>query len=96
LNAASSEASPLRLPTIILVTLETLVAIYYIAVFHQAGRSNAIANIAVDTVTAIVVAIWVVLVLPAIILVARDSKPALALGLALAAAVAFVANLVIF
>lgn len=96
MDAASSEASPLRLPTIILVTIETLVAIYYIAVLHQAGRSNAIANIAVDTVTAIVVAIWVVLVLPAIILVARDSKPALALGLTLAAAVAFVANLVIF
>lgn len=96
MNAASSEASPLRLPTIILVAIETLVAIFYIAVFHQAGRSNAIANIAVDTVTAIIVAIWVVLVLPAIILVARDSKPALALGLALAAAVAFVANLVIF
>lgn len=96
MDAASSEASPLRLPTIILVTLETLVAIYYVAVFHQAGRSNAIANIAVDTVTTIVVAIWVVLVLPAIILVARDSKPALALSLALAAAVAFVANLLIF
>lgn len=96
MNAASSEASPLRLPTIILVAIETLVAIFYIAVFHQAGRSNAIANIAVDTVTAIIVAIWMVLVLPAIILVARDSKPALALGLALAAAAAYVANLVIF
>ncbi|HML30227.1 MAG TPA: hypothetical protein PKE16_15615 [Hyphomicrobium sp.] len=88
--------TPLRLPTVILVAAETLVAIFYIAVFHQAGRSDAIANIAVDTVTAIVVAIWLLLVLPAIVLTVRDTKPALALGLALAAAVAFVANLVIF
>ncbi|MBS0250150.1 MAG: hypothetical protein JSR78_03690 [Proteobacteria bacterium] len=92
---SDTQSTP-RLPTIILVVIETLVAIYYIAVFHQAGRSNAIANIAVDTVTVIVVAIWVVLVLPAIVLVVRDSKPALALGLSLAAAVAFAANLVIF
>ncbi|WP_414463201.1 hypothetical protein [Hyphomicrobium sp. DY-1] len=96
MNAASSEASPLRIPTIILVAIETLVAIFYIAVFHQAGRSNAIANIAVDSVTTIVVAIWVVFVLPAIVLVVRDTKPGLALGLSLAAVVAFAANLVIF
>lgn len=86
----------LRLLTVILVIVETLVAVFYIAVFHQAGRNNAIANIAVDSVTAIVVAIWVVFVLPAIVLSVRDSKPALALGFALAAVVAFIANLVIF
>jgi VanZ family protein len=86
----------LRPITAILVAIETLVAIYYLVVFHQPGRSNAIANIAVDSVTLIVAAIWLVFVLPALILVIRNTRLELALGLSLAAIVAFAANAMIF
>jgi VanZ family protein len=85
----------LRLPTTILVALETLAAIYYLAVFHQPGRSEAITNIIVDSVTLIIVAIWLVFVLPAIVLLVRNTRPELALGLALAAVVAFAASFVL-
>ena len=96
MNETPPEGSPLRLITGILVAIETLVAIYYIAVFHQPGTSNSIANIAVESVTLIVAGIWVVLVLPAIVLVARNTRTELALGLALAAIVAFAANALVF
>lgn len=85
----------LRLLTTIVVALETLIAIYYVAVFHQPGRSNAIANIVVDSVTLIIGAIWLVLVLPAIVLVVRNTRIELALGLALAAIAAFAASFVL-
>lgn len=88
--------SSLRPITATLVAVETLVAIFYVAVFHQAGRSNAMANIAVDSVTLIIAAIWLIFVLPAIILVARNTRLELALGLSLAAIVAFLANALIF
>jgi VanZ family protein len=88
-------SSSLRLITAALVAIETLVAIYYLAVFHQPGRSNAITNIVVDSVTLIIVAIWLVFVLPAIILVVRNARPELALGLALVAIVAFAASFVL-
>lgn len=86
----------LRPITATLVAVETLVAIFYVAVFHQVGRSNAMANIAVDSVTLIIAAIWLIFVLPAIILVARNTRLELALGLSLAAIVAFLANALIF
>jgi len=94
----SSGGAPsyLRLITAVLVAVETLVAIFYIAVFHQAGRSNAVANIAVDSVTLIIGAIWLIFVLPAIVLVIRNTRLELALGLSLAAIVAFLANALIF
>jgi hypothetical protein len=85
----------LRPLTTILVTLETLAAIYYLVVFHEPGRSNAIANIVVDSVTLIIAAIWIALVLPAIVLVVRNTRPELALGLALTAVVAFAASFAI-
>ncbi|MBS0231886.1 MAG: hypothetical protein JSR99_00185 [Proteobacteria bacterium] len=92
----SARLSPLRLIAAILIAIETLVAIFYVAVFHQPGRSNAIANIAVDSVTLIIAAIWLIFVLPALILVVRNTRPELALGLSLAAIVAFLANALIF
>jgi hypothetical protein len=46
-------------------------------------------------VTLIIVAIWLVFVLPAIVLVVRNARLGLALGLALAAIVAFAASFVI-
>ena len=95
MNEASSEWSPLRLLTTALVTIETLVAIYYLAVFHQPARSDAITNIIVDGVTLVIVAIWLVFVLPAIVLVVRNTRPELALGLALAAVAAFAVSFVL-
>ncbi|MFT3731464.1 MAG: hypothetical protein QM780_08590 [Hyphomicrobium sp.] len=88
-------SSPLRPLTAILVAVETLVALFYIAVFHQPGRSNAITNIAVDSVTLILAAIWLVFVLPAIILTIRGTRPELALGFALSAIAAFALSFVI-
>jgi hypothetical protein len=96
LNEATSKASPLRILTATLVAIETLVAIFYLVVFHQPGSSNAITNIAVDSVTLIIVALWLVFVLPALIFVVRDTRLELALGLALAAILAFAAGFVIF
>jgi VanZ family protein len=79
----------LRPIAIALVAIETLAAIAYLFVFHQPGRSNAIANIVVDSLTLIVVIIWVMFVLPAIVLVVRGRRIELALGLALAALFVF-------
>ncbi len=79
---------PLRILTTLLVGAETLIALYYILIFHETGRSDAIANIAVASVTLIVSAIYAVFVLPALILVVRNDRLELALTLALAAIVA--------
>jgi VanZ family protein len=85
-------SSPLRPITVALVTIETLVAIFYITVFHQPGRSDAITNIIVDGVTLVIGAIWLIFVLPAIVLTVRDTRPELALGLSLGAILAFFAS----
>ncbi len=95
MNETSAEWVPLRSLTAALIAIETLVAIFYLVVFHQPGTSNAITNIVVGSVTLIVGGIWVVLVLPALILVVRNTRLELALGLALAAIAAFAATYVI-
>jgi hypothetical protein len=82
----------LRPLTALLVALETLAALFYVLVFHQPGTSNAIANMVTGSVTLIVGGIWIVLVLPAIVLVVRNTRPELSLGLALAAVAAFAAS----
>ncbi len=75
----------LRLITAALITVETLIALSYLIVFNKPGDSNAIANIVSDSVTAIVVGLWLIFVLPALVLVIRNTRLELALGLALAA-----------
>ena len=84
----------LRPIVIALVGIETLAAIAYLLVFHEPGRSNAIANIVVDSLTLLVVALWVIFVLPAIVLVVRGRRIELALGLALAAIFVFAVSFV--
>ena len=86
---------PTRLITGILVAIETVVAIFYLVVFHEPGRSDAITNTIVDGITIIVVALYAIFVLPATILVIRDTRPELALILALGAVAAFVASFVV-
>jgi hypothetical protein len=77
--------TPLRLLTSILIAIETAVAVFYLIVFNQPGRSDAIANIVSDGVTAIVLGLWLIFVLPALVLSIRDKHPKLALAFALAA-----------
>ncbi len=75
----------LRPFTAALISVETLIALSYLVVFNKTGNSNAIANIAVDSVTAIVLGLWLIFVLPALVLVVRNERLELALGLAVAA-----------
>ncbi len=80
-----AEPSPLRLLTFALISIESLIALSYLVVFNKTGDSNAIANIAVESVTAIVLGLWLIFILPALVLVVRNERLELALGLALAA-----------
>jgi hypothetical protein len=75
----------LRPLTFALITIESLIALSYLIVFNKTGDSNAIANIISDSVTAIVLGLWLIFVLPALVLVIRNTRLKLALGLALAA-----------
>ncbi len=75
----------LRLITAALISIESLIALSYLIVFNKTGDSNAIANIAVGSVTAIVLGLWLVFVLPALVLVIRNEHLERALALALAA-----------
>lgn len=86
---------PLRLLTSILIAIETAVAVFYLIVFNQPGRSDAIANIVTDGVTAIVLGLWLIFVLPATIMVVRNTRLELAMILALGAVAAFAASLVV-
>jgi hypothetical protein len=75
----------LRLITAALVLFESLVAVSYVVVFNEPGTHNAIANTIAGGVTLIVGGLWLVFVLPALILVVRNERLELALGLTLAA-----------
>jgi hypothetical protein len=84
-NETAAGRSPLRLLTAALIGVESLVALSYLIVFNTTGDSNALANIAVNSVTAIVLGLWLIFVLPALVLVIRNTRLELALGLALVA-----------
>ncbi len=86
---------PLRLLTAVLVGLVKVIALFYLEIFHEPGRSDAIANIAVAGVTLIIAAIYAVFVLPALILVVRNERLELALALALLAIPVAAASFVI-
>ncbi|MET0407725.1 MAG: hypothetical protein ABW006_05095 [Hyphomicrobium sp.] len=96
MTETSSEARPLRLITAVLAAIETVAAIFYLVVFHQPGESNAITNIVVGSVTVIILALFVVFVLPAIVLVARNERLELALFLVLAVIPAAAVSVMLF